>query len=196
MIVSVVLGMVMTSADRIFVGRQFGQEALAHYSVAADICSRAYFLVWAVTGSIYTIYVKRRAVRRSADDLIRASLFSACLIAVCFYLPLALFARQIIGLWIGSAFAQSTVGVTRIWAAAAVAYVLMCVYYNHLQGFGKPRLLALSGVLGCTVLFAGLFTLTIPFGIEGAALSMLAGFAAQSIFLWWLSRRLSSRALP
>jgi len=195
MVVSVVLGMLMTSADRVFVGRRFGQDALAHYSVAADVCSRAYFIVWAVTGSIYTLYVKRRAVRRSANDLIHASMVSVFVVAALFYLPLALFARQIIGLWLGSAFAQSSVGVTRIWAAAAVAYLLMCVYYNHLQGFGRPRMLALSGVLGFAVLIAGLFSLSTPFGIEGAALSVLAGFSTQAIFLWSLSRRMSSKVL-
>jgi len=195
MVASVLLGMLMTSADRVVVARQLGQQALAHYSVAADLCSRPYFLVWAVSGSVYTLYVRRRAVGRSAEDLVRVSLLSVCVVALLIYLPLALFAQQIIGLWIDPAFAQASAGTTRIWAAAGVAYLLMSIYYNHLQAFRRPLALALNSSIGAAILLAGLFTLPRAFGIEGAATSVLLGFSTQAFLLWLLSRRLSAQTI-
>jgi O-antigen/teichoic acid export membrane protein len=193
MVISVLLGMLMTSADRVFVGRVFGKAALAHYAVGADVCSRAYFLVWAVTGSVYTLYVRRRATRKSADDLIRVSLISVGIVAIGFYLPLAMFAKQIIGIWISPAFAAGSVAVTRVWAAAALAYLVMCVYYNHLRGFGKPGVLAASGVIGVVTLGAGLWTLPRWFDVTGVALAVFLGFSAQAIFLWQWSQRARRR---
>lgn len=194
MLVSVLLGMMMTSMDRVVVGRLFGQKALAHYAVGADVCARAYFLVWAVTGSVYTLYVRRRAVRRTADDLIRVSLISVGVVALSFYLPLAIFAPRIIKLWISSAFAQESAGVTRIWAVTAIAYLVMSVYYNHLQGFGRPRTLVLSSTLAIAVAAAGIIVLPHWFGIKGVAIAMLTGFLAQAILLWSVSRRISAVA--
>lgn len=184
MVVSVLFGMLMTSADRVFVGKVFGQAELAHYAVGADLCSRAYFLVWAVTGSIYTLYVRRRANRKSADDLIRVSLISVGIVTVGFYLPLAVFAKQIISIWISPAFAVGSVAITRIWAAAAVAYLVVCVYYNHLRGFGMPGVLAASGLIGVVTLGAGLWVLPKWFDVTGVALAVFLGFAVQAIFLW------------
>jgi len=191
MVVSVAVSILITSVDRVVVARMFGQAALAQYSVAADLCSRAYFLVWAVTGSVYTVYLTRRAARRPAEDLIRASLLSVGLVDLFFYLPVALFARQLIGWWIGPDFAGGSVGVTRIWAAAATAYLLMCVYQTHLQGYGRSGALALNGLIGIAVVWAGLVTLPRGVGMAGAAAAVLLGFSVQAAFLWILSRRLS-----
>ena len=42
-------------------------------------------------------------------------------------------------------------------------------------------------------LLVGLFLLTAPFGIEGAAMAVFVGFGVQALFLWSLSRRISAR---
>lgn len=194
MVVSVVFGMLMTSVDRVFVGKVFGQAVLAHYAVGADLCSRAYFLVWAITGSIYTLYVRRRANRQSADDLIRVSLISVGIVTIGFYLPLAVFAKEIISIWISPAFAVSSVAVTRIWAAAAVAYLVVCVYYNHLRGFGMPGVLAASGLIGVVTLGAGLWVLPGWFDVTGVALAVFLGFAVQALFLWQWSLKVRRQA--
>lgn len=189
MLGSVVLGMVMASGDRFFVIKMFGKQALAHYSVGADLCSRAYFLVYAVTGSIYTLYVRRRAYRRSSNDLIRASLLAVAVVGLIFYAPIGIFAPQVIRLWINPVFALTSAGVTRIWSLAAMTYLVSCVYCAHLQGVGRPGILVANGILGVALLAAGLVFLPGRFGIEGVALSVLLGFAAQAAFLWTQSRR-------
>lgn len=194
MVTSVFLSMLMMSVDRIYVSRAFGQGALAYYAVGADLCSKAYFLVWAITGSVYTLYVRRRANRRPADDLIRVSLIAVGLVALGFYLPVAVFAKEIIGIWINSAFAVGSLEITRIWAATAVAYLVMCVYYSHLRGFGKPMVLAGSGVIGLAIVAVCLWWLPGWLSVPGVALAVLFGFCAQAIFLWQCSLRARSHA--
>lgn len=186
---SVFFGMLMTSIDRIFVSRVFGQGALAHYAVGADLCSKAYFLVWAITGSVYTLYVRRRAKRQAAEDLIRVSLIAVAIVTVVFYLPLAVFAREVIGIWINPVFAAQSAEITRIWALAGVAYLITCVYSDHLRGYGKPGLLAISGGIGISAVITGLMTLPRWFHVAGAALAVLIGFLGQALFLWQCSRK-------
>jgi O-antigen/teichoic acid export membrane protein len=194
MLVSTVLGISMFCVDRVAVSRMFGQQALAHYAVAADLCSRAYFLVYAITGSIYTLYVRRRATGRPSQDLVRAALLSVVLVTLVYYLPLGILAHWIVSIWISPQFAQASQGVMRIWAVAAIVYLVMSVYYNQLQGLGAPRTLAAGGILSVSLLGIGLYAFSRTYGIEGVAASVLLGFAAEAIFLYVASRRLAGGA--
>lgn len=194
MLVSTVLGISMFCVDRVAVSRMFGQQALAYYAVAADVCSRAYFLVYAITGSIYTLYVRRRATGRSSQDLVRAALLSVVVVTLLYYLPLGILARWIVSLWISPQFALASEGVMRIWACAAVIYLVMSVYYNQLQGLGAPRTLAVGGILAIGLLGVGLYALPGTYGIEGVAAAVLIGFAGQAAFLYVSSRRFAGQA--
>lgn len=194
MLVSTVLGILMFVVDRVAVARMFGQQALAYYAVGADLCSRAYFLVYAITGSIYTLYVRRRATGRPSQDLIRAAFLAVALVTVFYYLPLGILARWIVSIWISPQFARASEGVIRIWACAAVVYLVMSVYYNQLQGLGAPRPLAAGGILAICLLGVGLYAFPRNLGIEGVAAAVLIGFTGQAVFLYAASRRLGAGA--
>jgi len=178
-----ITGVLLNSADRIYVDRVFGQAALAHYTIGADLCSRAYFIIWAITGSVYTSYVKRHATGRPAGSLLRISFYVAAGVSLLIYAPIFIAAKQILALWIGQDFARVSAGVVRLMALNAVVYVLTCVYYTGLQAQGKSRTLAAGGLAAVAVMVLALALMPRSLGIEGAAVATLAAFSAQ-LFLF------------
>jgi O-antigen/teichoic acid export membrane protein len=196
MAILVVSGMILTSADRIYVDRAFGQAALAHYTVGADLCSKAYFIVWAITGSIYTTYVKRHATRVVTDNLVKISFYVVAAVSILIYAPIFLAARQILTLWISADFARASSMVLKLWALNAVLYLLTCVYHTALQGQGRSRILAGGGVAGVVVLVLALALMPRGSGINGAALAVIAAFGAQLLVLRGGFRRYDAFSLP
>ena len=191
MAILVVSGMILNSADRIYVDRDFGQAALAHYTIGADLCSKAYFIVWAITGSIYTTYVKRHATGRFTDSLVKISFYVVAGVSLLIYAPIFLAAKQILTLWISAAFAQDSSVVLKLWALNAVLYLLTCVYHTALQGQGKSRVLAGGGVAGVVAMMLALVLMPHGFGIKGAAVAATAAFGVQLLVLRGGFRRVS-----
>src|SRR6185312_12202069 len=106
----------LTSGDRILVSRLYGAQALAHYSLAVDICGKAYFLVWAITGTVYPVVVRNAASRRDVSGYRRIGLLTVAFVGAVVYLPIALFAHRAIRWWLGPEMAQGASLVTSVWA--------------------------------------------------------------------------------
>lgn len=184
-----IVSILFMTADRVYVSRVLGPAALTVYSIGADICSKAYFLVSAVTGSMYTILVRRNAVRRgSAADLQWVSLAAVAAVAFFFYVPLLTFTRQLLSLWLGGAVGERVVVVTRIWSLAAIAYLTLTVYYNQLQAAGKPSVLFVANVVASAAMILALTLMPSSFGIAGVAWIVCATFTGEAVALWAVSR--------
>lgn len=174
-----ITGVILNTADRIYVDRVFGQVALAHYTIGADLCSRAYFIVWAITGSVYTSYVKRHATGRPADSLLKISFYVAAGVSLLIYAPIFLGAKQILTMWVGPEFARTSAIVLRLFALNAVIYLVTVVYYTGLQAQGKSRILAGGGLAAVAVMVLALALMPRSVGIEGAAIATVLAFSAQ-----------------
>jgi O-antigen/teichoic acid export membrane protein len=184
-----VVSIIFMSADRIYVSHVLGQAALVSYSIAADICSKAYFLVAAVTGSVYTLLIRRRAAGHDAANLQWISLGAVLVVALTFYLPLVVFAPELLSVWLGNATAANAVVVTRIWSLAAVAYLTLTVYYNFLQACGRPRVLLAANSLASFAMLSALMLMPTAYGIEGVGWIVFCTFAGEALSLWLISRR-------
>lgn len=189
-----ITGVILNTADRIYVDRVFGQAALAHYTIGADLCSRAYFIVWAITGSIYTTYVKRHATGRPADSLLKISFYVAAAVSLIIYLPIFVAAKQILMVWVGPEFAGTSTVVLRLFALNAVIYLVTVVYYTGLQAQGKSKILAGGGVASVAVMVLALALMPRSYGIQGAAIATVAAFGVQLIVFRNAFRRSAGRA--
>jgi O-antigen/teichoic acid export membrane protein len=185
----------LTSGDRVIVSRMFGAEALARYSLAADICSKANFLVWALTGTVYPLVIRNTAARRDVSSLIKIAFAAVGLVALFIYLPIGLLAHPLITWWLGPAMGDGAATVTSIWAMVAVVYLAMTVLYNHLQARGRPWMLLTVNIVGLLVLAAGVTFLPKSAGIEAIAVLMGLVFLAQFIGLWLCVRPLKHQVL-
>jgi O-antigen/teichoic acid export membrane protein len=186
----------LTSGDRILVSRLFGPAALANYSLAVDICSKAYFLVWAITGTVYPLVVRHAASRRDVSSYRRIGLLSVLIVGILIYLPIALFARRAISWWLGPEMGRGAGLVTSVWALVAVAFLLTSVLQYQLQAKGRPVLLLVVNFGGIGILLLGAYFLPRAYGILAIAALMGIVYLSQFWMLWLLDNASGNTSAP
>lgn len=178
MLLTLVIGMIITSIDRFYITNFLSMEQLAYYSVALEVNVKAWFLIWAVTGSLTTVLIRRNVLNISTQDIQKISLVSVMVIFVMYYVPLIVFAKEILSLWINRDFAEKSYRMTRILSVASLFYMLYAIKHNLLQAEG--RFLAITGIYaaGLTLLLISLWVLPKYFGPEGVAYAYVLTYAA------------------
>ncbi|MFH0997436.1 MAG: hypothetical protein V1844_18350 [Pseudomonadota bacterium] len=178
MLLTLIIGMIITSIDKFYITNLLSMEQLAYYSVALEVNVKAWFLIWAVTGSLTTVLIRRNVSNISTHDIEKLSMVSVVVIFVLYYMPLIVFAKEILALWINRDFAEKSYRVTRILSVASLFYMLYAVKHNILQAEG--RFLTIAGIYcaGLTVLLISLWVLPKYFGAEGVAYSYVITYAA------------------
>ena len=177
MLLTLVIGMVITSIDKFYITNLLSMEQLAYYSVAFEVNVKAWFLIWAVTGSLTTVLVRRNVLNISTHDIEKLSMVSVFVIFVIYYLPLIVFAKEILTLWINRDFAEKSYRITRILSVASLFYMLYAVKHNVLQAQG--RFMTITGIYcaGLIVLLISLLVLPKYLGTEGVAYSYIVTYS-------------------
>jgi O-antigen/teichoic acid export membrane protein len=186
MSVAGIVSIALTSGDRILVSRLYGAQALAHYSLAVDICSKAYFLVWAVTGTLYPLVIRHAASGRDVSPYRRAGLVAVAAVGILVYLPIGLLAYPAINWWLGPEMARGASFVTSVWALVAVIYLMTSVLQYQLQAKGRPNPLLGVNLVGVVVLLVGAWAVPRKYGILGIAILMGVIYSIQFAVLWML----------
>ena len=178
MLLTLIIGMIITSIDKFYITNLLSMEQLAYYSVALEVNVKAWFLIWAVTGSLTTVLIRRNVLKISTHDIEKFSMVSVFVIFVLYYLPLIIFAKEILALWINRDFAEKSFRITRILSVASLFYMLYAVKHNILQAEG--RFITITGIygVGLALLLISLLVLPKYFGAEGVAYSYVLTYAA------------------
>lgn len=168
---SLVLSMLMVSADKIYIGRYFSLDILACYSVAADLHAKAFFLVWAVNESLYMVLLRRRTRGIETESVTWLSLGAVFLVFALYYVPLAVFSKDLIRFWISEKFAASTFSLVQWLLPSSLFYLVATVYEKLLQSRGKVRQIALGYFLAFATLVMALVMLPVDWGIYSVPLA-------------------------
>ncbi len=177
MLLTLLIGMVITSLDKFYVTNMLSMEQLANYSVALEINVKAWFLIWAVTGSLTTVLVRRNILNISTRDIEKLSVMAVIVIFLVYYLPLIFFAKTILTLWINKNFAEKSYRISRILSAASLFYMLYAVKHNFFQARGRFATITIIYGIGLAVLLLSLAILPRYWGIEGVAGSYVVTYA-------------------
>lgn len=178
MLLTLGIGMIITSIDKFYITNFISLEQLAYYSVALEVNVKAWFLVWSVTGSLQTVLIRRNVANRDTLDLQRISLYAVAIIFGLYYVPLIFFAEQILGVWINKDFAENSYRLVRILAFYSLLYMLYAIRHSILQAAGKFVTITGIYLLGLVTLLTALLVLPKQFGIEGVAYSYVITYAA------------------
>ena len=189
MLLTLVIGMVITSIDKFYITNLLSMEQLAYYSVAFEVNVKAWFLIWAVTGSLTTVLVRRNVLNISTHDIEKLSMVSVFVIFVIYYLPLIVFAKEILTLWINRDFAEKSYRITRILSVASLFYMLYAVKHNVLQAQG--RFMTITGIYcaGLIVLLISLLVLPKYLDTEGVAYSYIITYSVFVILAVLIMRK-------
>ncbi|MGE0496645.1 MAG: lipopolysaccharide biosynthesis protein [Ramlibacter sp.] len=164
----VLLTLSVSIGDKLLVAAWFSPEAVAWYSAAFDINTKAYLLASAVNATMLSVIVRNHALRRGVDRQIAPGVAVALLLALIYYIPVMFYAKDILSIWISPEFAAGSAGLARIMAAASIVYLIGNPFEVALLGMGGAKYVLLVYLAGVAGYFA-----SVPFTVHAAG---LAGF--------------------
>ena len=167
MFVSSLSSALINSVDKIVVTKLFSPATLGVYSIAVDLHGKAFFLIWAVTGSLYTLLIQRQARRQNVRGLILFACTAALGIVIVYYVPLAVFAHEILAIWINDDFAEKGYTLLRWLLIPSCLYMAANIMEVYLQTAGEAKRLGWVYVIALVVELVGLAILPKRFGIVG-----------------------------
>ena len=179
-------GILVGQADRLLIGALLGTSALTYYSVCQRVAMQVHAVLAAAMGFLFPL--SSAAMEQGDIARLRSTYFlalsAASVSATAMALPLILFARNILSIWMGADFSRHAAPILQVLAFAYALLATSIVPYYFLNGTGHVRLNSLfSGISGGVV--AGTTALLIPYlaGV-GAAL----GKASSSLTTGVISR--------
>lgn len=189
--VSGIFGPIMHSFDRFFISATISVTAVAYYSVPFQAASKLAM----VPGALSSVMFPALSTELAADPARAARLFDRAVTYVFIALfPAALvaavFAPEIMTLWIGSDFSAHSFWVMRWLALAAMVNGLAYLPYGLVQAAHRPDLTAKFHVAEVPVYLAGLWLGLRLYGVEGAAFAYLGRVALDAALLYWAAARI------
>lgn len=168
-------GIVFSQADRFFIGFVLGAPAVASYSLCVQaaqpihglISSGMHFLFPHLSGR-YTI-VPISEIRHKAALAFKINIGLVSMLSV----PLILFGRKLINIWIGGVFDQSVALIFPIIICSFALLGANVTGHYVLLAVGKVKTVTCLNILAGISMFVLMSVLIPRFGLEGAALSRL-----------------------
>jgi len=178
------------SIDRLFIWTIQTTAAVGFYSVPVDALNRLFIVPTSLVTVLFPTFsaITHNDGQQLAHIFAQSVRFLMLLMAppALFF---AVFARPILGLWLGQEFVTHSTLVFQIVSVTVLINSLGWIPYALLQAIGRPDLPA-KFMLGEVPLFIGLLWILIQrFGIAGAAIAWLIRSTAEvTWFLWALWR--------
>lgn len=168
-------GVAFSQSDRLLIAAMLGTTPLAYYTLCVQIAQQVHGLATGAFGFLFPHISARQESgnRRSVRRVFRLAVLVNLALALALSLPLVVFGRKILAVWMGSAFAAHAHVVLSVLAVAFCALSINVAPHFTLLGLGKVRFVSLMNVFG-GVLSLGAAALLIPaFGLLGAAAGRL-----------------------
>lgn len=190
--VSGLVGFVITYGDRFIIGNSLTMADVSYYTVPLEVISRLGLIAATLAAVLFPAF----STLGGAQNLPRLNLLFSRSIkyVVLTTLPafglLAVFAPDILRLWLGPTVAEHSAAVLRIVAVGAAFQVLAVIPTTVVQGLGRPDLTAKFHLLQAPVYLAVLWGLVQVGGIRGAALAWSGRIALEGMLLLWVTGRM------
>lgn len=188
----------MGYVDRFMIGAALSAAAVAYYVTPQELVTK----LWIVPGALTAVLFPAFAARVAAADASAWRLFDRALRLLFWALlpvtaGLCLFAHELLGWWIGPAFAVQSGGLLQIFALGIFINCLAHVPLTWLHGAGRYRAPALLHCIELPFFMAVLWLLVQRFGLMGAAWAWLLriGLDAAGLFALCLRERPGRAAL-
>ena len=185
-VVSNITSPIMVYFDRFVLASISGAQTIAFYTAPADGITRVSVLPGALARSLFP-----RLNNKSVDANQQARLASRIMLvgSVSIGIPIFVFARQIMTLWMGPQYGGTASIALRILIVGFVFNALALVPFAAIQARGDSRTTAFVHLAEVVPYLALLFFLIYRFSIPGAALAWTARMFADFVVLSVLSRR-------
>ena len=188
--VSNLISPLMGYADRFVIAALITASAVAWYATPHELVSK----LWIVPGALTAVLFPAFAAQSVADVAQTPRLFgraTAALFALLLPLTagLALFANELLALWIDAAFAAQSAVLLQIFAFGTLVNALAHVPFTLLQGVGAARTTATIHAIELPLFLLALVWMTQAYGLMGAAAAWLLRICADTTLMFECCRR-------
>jgi len=174
MTVSNVVSPLMAYADRFIIGAVVSAGAVAFYTTPNEMITKIVIIPMALTAVLFPSFAQHVVTDRGAAwPLFVRAVEAVFLVTLPIALGLALFAREILTLWVGAPFAAESAPVLRLFAVGILFVCVAQVPFTLLQSANRARVTAIVHCAIFPVYVVVLWQLTRRFGLVGAATGWL-----------------------
>lgn len=188
--VSNVISPFMGYVDRFLIGVTVSAAAVGYYATPQELVTRLWIVPGALTAVLLPTFAAR-AVRSDGSDALLMDRAVAALFLVMLPVAsaLALFASELLTLWLGGEFAAVSAPLLRVFAVGILINCMAHLPLTWLHGVGRFREPALMHCAQLPLFLAALWLLCGKFGLLGAALAWLARMVGDALALFLLCWR-------
>lgn len=191
MTVSNIISPLMVYFDRFLIGAMISMVAVAYYATPYEVLTRLRIISGAVVGVLFPAFSTTLRHDRTRTvwlfgrgiNYIFLALFPPCLIIITL-------AYEGLELWLGVDFAQHSALVVQMLAVGMFVNSLAQIPFALIQGTGRPDITAKLHLVELPFYLAGVWWLTVRYGIEGTAIAwmlrVVVDMAALGVVTWWL----------
>lgn len=196
--VSAVISPLLVYLDRFIVGALRSVAAVGYYSAPHELIMRLTILPSSVASTLFPALsaAAGRGDVELRDRLVGGVLRFLLMAAGPALVVLAVLADDVLGLWLGSVYAEQAGPALRLFALGMAANVLAYVPAVLLPASGRPDLPARLHVLELPVHLAVLWVLTARWGITGAAAAWALRMVLDAALLFAVSHRVRLIRVP
>lgn len=189
--VSGATGLVMTFAERSFIGAMLSISAVAYYATPFEAITKVWLFTGALMGVFYPTFIvsfvsdRFRAGRLfdRAGNYVFIVTFPVALIAV-------LFAKEGLGLWLGAEFAENSALTLQMLAVGVLINGLAQVPFALVQAARRPDLLAKLNLVELPLYLVALWWVLPQYGIFGVAVAWTVKAGSNLLVLLMMVERL------
>jgi O-antigen/teichoic acid export membrane protein len=184
--VSNVTGPILMYLDRFMIGTVLSIGAVAYYTAPADMISRALVVPASLGSILFPTFSSLNAAgaKERLSDFYARSIKYLIIGLGPLLLVAAAFSQDILGLWLGPAFAEKSTLSFQILTAGIFINSLGFFPYSLLQGLGKPKLTGLFHLAELPIHVALVWILVNRMGIVGAAIASTLRVLIDTILLF------------
>jgi O-antigen/teichoic acid export membrane protein len=184
--VSSIVSAVLVYGDRFVIGAVVSMAAVGYYTAPAEIINRLSIFPGSLVLTLFPAFSSLDAYgeREKLEKLYARSVKFLLLCLGPVAVLLAVFANEILRLWLGSDFASKSTVVLQILAVGVLLNSIALIPFTLIQGLGRPDVTAKFHLLELPLYAGVLWLLVERLGIPGAALAwtLRMGFDAALVF--------------
>lgn len=166
---TVLLSLLVNIGDKLLIAKLFSKADVAHYSLAFDVNTKAYLILGAINSAMYAVMIQNHAMKRTSSTQIRIGLVTVAIMGLLYYLPLALFSKQILSVWVSPEFGAASAHLVPMFSLASLAYLCGNVFETSLLAKGLSVKVFQIYCVAVFMYFITLLLLINPIGLSAFA---------------------------
>ena len=176
--------------DRFLIGAILTMDAVSYYTAPYEIVTRMWILPLSLVIALFPVFSSfKKTKEEETGNIYAQSVKYLFLLMGPLLLIIAIFAKDILQLWLGPDFGQRSTLVLQILCLGVFINSLAHVPFTFIQGMGRPDLTAKFHLLEMPVFAGAAWILIHKFGITGAAWAWTLRVTIDALLLFGASFR-------